>query len=397
MSTASENAELLPRTERLRRAALLVGVAGLIACGVCYALSPPMFFRVYLTGYIYCLGFPLGSMAIALIYRLTGGGWGRMIVRPLEAAIRTLPLAALLFVPIVLGLNFGGLYLWSNSAMMNADPALAHKASYLNVQAFEIRAAVYFVVWLVLGKLLSGWSRQVAEGRAPERLLTLFAGPGLIVWALTNTFAAIDWQMSLEPHWYSTIFPVVYAMGQILAAFALAALMLTSLAPLPVLEKPQGRSVLQDLGSLQLAFVMLWAYVAFSQFLLIWSGNLPEEIAYYTPRLTGGWQIVAGLMTFLQFALPFVLLLSRSIKRSPWALGRLCLFLVAMHLVEVVWQILPTQPPGTVWDHALELVAVLPAVAGIGGLMLAVGLGQVHNLPAPPWETRSIVEGHGHG
>ncbi len=366
--------------------ALLVGVAGLAACGVCYALSPQTFYRIYLTAYLYCLGFPLGSLAIALIYRLTGGGWGRMIVRPLEGAARTLPLAVLLFVPIVIGLHFGGLYPWSDPSAMAADPTLAHKAGYLNVPAFEIRAAIYFVVWLVVGKLLSGWSRQVAEGRSPERLVTMFAGPGLILWALTDTFAAIDWQMSLEPHWYSTIFPVVYAMGQILAAFALAVLMLTSLAPAPVLQKPHGKSLLQDLGSLQLAFVMLWAYVAFSQFLLIWSGNLPEEISYYAPRLAGGWQVIAGLLTFCQFALPFVLLLSRDIKRSPRALGRLCMFLLAAHLIEVIWEILPTQPPGTVWDHALELVAVVPAVAGIGGLMLAVGLGQVHHLPAPPWE-----------
>ena len=280
-----------------------------------------MFFRVYLTGYLYCLGFPLGALAVALLYRLTGGEWGRMIVRPLEGATRTLPLAALLFVPIVIGLHSGRLYSWSSPSAVSADPALAAKAHYLSVTAFEVRAAVYFVIWLVLANVLSGWSRQVAEGRAPERRLTLLAGPGLVLLSLSDSFAAIDWQMSLEPHWYSTIFPVVYAVGQILAGFALAVLIVSRLAPPPVLASSHGKHVLQDLGSLQLAFVMIWAYVSFSQLLLIWSGNLPEEIEYYVPRLAGGWQFVAAFLGLCQFALPFVMLLSRDLKRNPRGSG----------------------------------------------------------------------------
>ena len=317
---------LTATAERVRQFALALGIAGLIVCAICYFARPAMFFRVYLTAYLYCLGFPLGSLAVALIYRLTGGQWGRMIVRPLEAASRTLPLAALLFVPIVIGLHSGQLYPWNNPSAVGGDPAPAAKAGYLTVTGFEVRAAIYFIMWLIVARVLHGWSKQVAEGRAPERRLTLFAGPGLLLLSLSDTLAAIDWQMSLEPHWYSTIFPVVYAMGQILAAFALAVLMICRLAPPPILARPQGKNVLQDLGSLQLAFVMIWAYVSFSQLLLIWSGNLPEEIAYYVPRLGGGWQYVGGFLAPASSRLPFVMLLFARLETQPaGSLGRLVL------------------------------------------------------------------------
>ncbi|HEV3417834.1 MAG TPA: hypothetical protein VG056_13495 [Pirellulales bacterium] len=369
---------------RLMPRSLLVGAIGIAFCLACWVLRPDAFFRGYLVGYIFCIGILLGCLAIEMMYRLTGGGWGEMIHRPIAAALQTLPLAALFFLPVIAGMN--RIYIWTNASAA-ADPSLAHKSQYLNPTAFVVRAAVYFAIWLTLAHLLARWSRQLDRSgdAAIGHRLGILSGPGAVLFALADTFAAIDWQMSLEPQWTSTIFPVIFGIGQLLSGFAFATLAATMLSPHPRVEQRVGKLYLQDLGSLLLAFVAFWAYVSFAQFLLIWSGNLPEETKWYLPRSTGGWQWFAGLLALCQFALPFMLLLSRRIKRDYRTLGAVAAFILLMRFVDIYWQIIPAFEPQGDWAvHWLDTLAAIGAAAGIGGILLAAFLRQVSMLPLAP-------------
>ncbi|TMA82880.1 MAG: hypothetical protein E6J77_15170, partial [Deltaproteobacteria bacterium] len=273
---------------RFRRNCLLVGIAGLAACAAGAAANPAAFFRAYLVAYLFWLGIALGCMAIVLIHYLTGGAWGLVIRRVLESGTRTLPLLALAFLPLAFGLR--ELYEWARPEVVAADALLRHKSAYLNAPFFLVRAAIYLAAWIAVAAVLRRWS---PEDAAPPRRLRVLAGPGLAVYGLTMTFAAIDWVMSLEPHWFSTVYGMMFATGQVLAGFAFVIAVTTLLArraPLAGLVAPNHFT---DLGNLLLAFVMLWAYLAFAQYLLIWAGNLPEEIPWYLRRQQGGWAAVA--------------------------------------------------------------------------------------------------------
>jgi hypothetical protein len=329
-----------------------------------------------------------------MLYRLTGGAWGGLISRPLQACTRTFPLAALLFLPILFGIRV--LYPWADPSKVNADANLMQKSPYLNVTAFELRAAAYFLIWLILSGLYNAWSNRPTQDEAARRWLGTLSGPGLVLVGLADTFAGIDWQMSLEPHWYSTMFPVIFAVGQLLTALCLAILLVTRLAPKAAESDAGYIHRIHDLGSLLLMFVMMWAYVSFCQFLLIWSGNLPEEIGWYLPRITDGWQGFAIALVICHFMLPFILLLSRSLKRNPHWLGRLACFMLAAHFINVFWQVIPAFQPTALKYHVFDVVAVLVAIAGIGGVLLAMALGQLKNLPSVPWIEPPADEANAH-
>jgi hypothetical protein len=325
----------------------------------------------------------LGCLPLVMLYHLVGGNWGVAIRRILEAATRTLPLMALLFVPLLFGLP--QLYRWAAPEALS-DPALAHKAIYLNVNGFIGRAVFYFVVWILLMFLLNRWSRRQddSDDARPAGWLATLSGPGIVLFGLTITFAAVDWIMSLSPDWFSTIFPVIYAVGQILSGLAFAVGVAMGLAPRPPLDRVLTGLCMRDLGNLLLTFVMLWAYMAFSQFLLIWCGNLPEEIQWYLPRFNGGWQLIALAMIGLQFVLPFVLLLSRDIKQNPRSMFRVAVLILGMRLVELFWEIVPNFAPDDLPGHALEIVLTLIAVAGIGGVWMAAFVWQLQKMPLVP-------------
>jgi hypothetical protein len=375
--SSSKIDRLLPRT-------LFAGAIGLGCCFAAWIVWREAFFRGYLVGYIFCVGILLGSLAIEMIYRLTGGGWGEMIHRPIEAAIQTLPLAALFFLPIVAGLET--LFPWANESEVARDRELHRKSLYLNANGFIIRAIICFAVWIVLSFFLARWSRQLDRtgDQSILRRLGVLSGPGAVLFTLAVTVAAVDWQMSLEPLWSSTIFPVIFGISQVLAGLAFSILAVTVLAPHPRVIMPVGKLYLQDLGSLLLAFVVFWAYVSFAQFLLIWSGNLPEETQWYMPRIRGGWIWLAGLLALCQFALPFLLLLSKRIKRDYRTLGAVAAFILAMHFVDVYWQIMPafsSSDEGGPWRETLVAIA---AVLGIGGVLLAAFLRQERTFPLLP-------------
>jgi len=299
--------------DRLQWRALVVGLVGLGLCALGAWLNPAQFFRSYLLAYVFWLGPTLGCMAILMVHYLAGGTWGALLRRVLESGMRTLPLMAVLFVPLLFGLR--DLYSWARPEVVASDELLQHKSLYLNVPFFSIRLAVYFLSWLALAYLLNRWSQREEQAsgesaREPvRRRLALFSGLGLLVYGLTMTFAAVDWMMSLEPHWYSTICGILVLVGQLVAALSLGVAALALLARFEPLSEVIVPEHLHDLGNLLLTSVLFWAYISFSQLLIVWSGNLPEGVLWYAHRLQGGWEWVGLAVAVFQFALPFMLLL----------------------------------------------------------------------------------------
>lgn len=376
----------LTEVEPLRRRALIVGAVALAGCGIGAFFDRAEFFRSYLVAYVFWLGVPLGCLGIIMIHHLVGGTWGFVIQRPLESALRTFPLMALLFVPLCFGLT--DLYVWTRPEVVAADPVLQQKSAYLNVPFFIVRAVIYFGVWITVGQRLTQWSAQQdrPEGGAAvdrtvvDRLQTL-SGPGLVLYGLTVTFSSIDWVMSVEPKWYSSIYGMIFMTSHGLVALAFVVGVVYFLARREPLASVGASWVFRDLGNLLLAFVMLWAYTSFSQFLLIWVENLAHEIPWYLHRLAGGWGVIAALLVVLQFALPFVLLLSRAMKQATAALFGIAVLVAMMHFVEIWWFVAPTFHAEGWTMHWTMVLAPL----GIGGLWLGVFLGQLHGRPLLPF------------
>jgi hypothetical protein len=368
--------------DRLQRAALVVGALGLAGCAAGWLVARDQFYHSYLVGYVFWIGLALGSFAVLLLHHIFGAGWGFVVQRGLEAGTRTFPLMALLFLPVLAGMH--SLYHWTH-AEAQADPLLKHKlAAFLNVPFFIGRAGFYFLVWIGLATLLSRWSAQLDEtgdARLAERL-RLAGFSGLLLYGLTATFAAVDWLMSLDPHWFSTMFGLIFIGGQVLATFAFLVLVTRVLAKHSPLSEVARAPHFHDLGNLMLAFTMIWAYLSFSQFLIIWSGNVPETITWYKHRSSGGWQYVALVLFLMNFALPFVLLLSRYTKRRIELLARVAVIVLVMRVVDLYWVVAPTFHPHGVNVKSLWLD--LAAWAGIGGVWLWFFLRQLKSRPVLP-------------
>ncbi len=355
------------RLAQVRKIAFVVGLVALVPSLIGVYFRPTLFYSAYLVVFLFFWMIALGSLAIALLHHLTGGGWGLPIRRPLEAAYGTLPLLAVMFIPVLL--NLSTLYPWAQPDLVAGDVILQHKAAYLNVASFQLRAAFYFAAWILLGT----WIAHVSAGRfQPDEVgrrehLAAYAGPGLIVWGLTVTFASIDWGMSLEPHWYSSVYGVLFMAGQAVSGLAFAIGAVVMLRSQPAIATVLDVSRLHDLGNFLLAFTMFWSYIHFTQFLVIWSGNLPEETPWYLSRGAGGWQFLAVLLIGLHFLTPFLLLLCRSTKRSSSRLMFVALLLLAMRLADLYWLVMPAFAP-----QAFVFNLLIPvALALIGGFWLA--------------------------
>src|SRR5829696_8731404 len=328
-----------PRVAGLQRFAMLVGLAGIALCAVGFAANREHFFKSYLLAYVFWIGIALGSLALSMVHHLSGGAWGVVIRRVLEAASRTLPFMALLFLPIAFGMH--ELYLWANADAVARDAILQHKAPYLNVPFFFLRAAIYFAVWSALAFMLSKWSlEQEREGEHGQALkMQRLSGGGLVLYAITILFMSVDWVMSLDPHWFSTIYGVLFMGGQGLTALAFLVIALAWLSRREPLNTIVVPSHFHDLGNLMLAFVMLWAYFSFSQYLIIYSGNLPEEITWYTRRLFTGWRLIGIALVLFHFAVSFLILLSRSLKRNPQLLVKVAVGVIVVRLIDLFWLI----------------------------------------------------------
>ncbi|MGE5357974.1 MAG: hypothetical protein ACM3NQ_03085 [Bacteroidales bacterium] len=373
----------VPPPEGLRRVAstaLVVGLAGAVLCVVGALADPNQFFHSYLTAFMLWFGIALGSLALAMVQYLTGGVWAFVLRRPLEAASRALPLIAVLFVPILFGLHV--LYPWTDPGIVARTEALRQKSGYLNVPFFVIRAAAFFVIWIALAYFVNRWSAdQDRTGDAAYlRKLQRLSGPGLVIYAFTVTFAVVDWVMSLEPLWYSTIFGMIFMAGQGISALAFGTLVIIQLSRTEPVAGLLRVTTMRDVGNMVLAFVMLWAYTSFSQLLLIWAGNLPEEIPWYMYRLGPAWQWIGLILGVFHFFVPFVLLLMRKTKATLPALRAVVVLLLVMRLVDLFWNIGPETYKGALvvsWQDFATTVAV-------GGLFVAFFARQLASRPLLP-------------
>lgn len=345
---------------------LVVSVVLLLLAFLFGFSEPSLFFRAYLVAFVFWVGMGLGSLAILMLHHLSGGAWGAVLRRILEAGARTLPWLTIIGLPLYFSIPT--LFVWARPEAA-ANPLLQHKAPFLNIPFFIARTVAYFVIWNLLVWLMVRLGRVHDADPTPRNLnrLRRAGAIGLVIFGVTVTFAVIDWVMSLEPEWYSTIFGAMVATGGVLAGFAFVILVFVILArhaPLNTVSSPQ---VLNDLGNLLLSFLMLWAYLAFSQYLLIWSGNLTEEIPWYIKRLNGGWEWYALLIVVMDFVMPFVLLILRPVKRHGWLLGIVALLLVLTRWLEVTWLIVPAFEPSPVLTWQDLLVTL-----GMSGAYLAL-------------------------
>ena len=381
-----------PVVKTIAQRSLIVGVVFGIVAVILALKSPDEFYRAYLLGFMCWLGVALGSMAILMIRHLTGGGWGMVIRRILGAAMRTVPLLAVLFIPVILGIK--KLYIWAQPLENITDKHLREHLeditkTYLTTNGFIVRAIFYFAIWNLLSFLLSHWSKQTDHAGAPDNTdrFKVVAGPGLILYGFTISFAAIDWVMSLDPSWISTIFGLVVLIGQVLSAMCFAVVVeriLYNYKPMSEMLKPD---FVHDHGKWMLAFTMVWAYFNYSQWLIIWAGNLPAEITYYIRRLNGGWGSVGLFIVIFHFVVPFGILLSRSFKRNIRKLVWLATWLLLMRYLDLFWIIEPNFSKTLTFTLADVVVPI-----AIGGFWLAYFFRNLGALPLLPVYDPSAVE-----
>jgi hypothetical protein len=358
--------------DRVRRNALTIGTVGAAVSLVGALLDPTQFSRSYLVAWLYWLGIAMGGFGTLMLHHMTRGGWGLMIRRILEAGARTLPLLALLFLPVALRLQ--DVFVWANPEAA-AEEIIRQKDWYLNPPFFLARAALYFAIWGLFIFALTRLSLRQDETGDPGlfRRMQSIAGPGLGIYGLTASFAAVDWLMSLDPHWYSSLFGVYFIGGQAVAATAFVILAVRYLSARTPLESVFRSQHFHDYGNLLMAFVLLWSYFGLSQFLIIWSGNLPEETAWYLARQEGNWEWMALSLVVFHFAVPFFLLLGRHLKRRIGLLARVAALLLVMHWVDLYWQAAPAFEHGKFAPHWLDLATLI----AVGGLWVAAFVTQL--------------------
>jgi hypothetical protein len=380
---------------RLQKGALVVGVIGVALCLIGYVKSPVSFLHSYLMAFMFILGLSLGSLGLLMLQHLTGGMWGIVIRRPLESATRALPLILVLFLPLFAGMRtlYGA---WLNAPATGEGALSDFQKHYLTPGWFHIRSLIYFAVWLLLVWVFNRWSREQDSNRddRTRRRLKMLAGPGIILYVFAMSFAAIDWVMSLSPHWASTIYGFLYVAGQLISSMALMICVVVLLSRAPVFQGVLKPRYLHDLGKLLLAFVMLWAYFSFSQLLIIWSGNAPDEISFYRSRLYGQWGYVSVIILIFHFFVPFFLLLSRDLKRNPNTLPKVAAWMIFMRLVDLFWLTRPEFTPSavpTVWDVAAAL-----ALGGLWFFVFAWQLQQRPLLPLGEPELEEVLDPHEH-
>lgn len=375
-------------------------VAGIVLAIVAVAFAfwrPDEFYRGYLLAYMDWLAVALGSMAIIMIRHLTGGGWGVVIRRIQGAAMRTLPILTVLFIPIIIAVAQGRIYPWAMPLSSITDDHIREhlikhpfiKADYLNLRGFIVRAIIYFGVWNVSSFLLSKWSKEgdSPSARDNSHRFKAVSGPGLILYALTMSFAAIDWVMSIDPTWISTIFGLIILIGQLLSAMCFAVFVESILYRYKPMSELLKSDFVHDHGKWILTFTMVWAYFSFSQWLIIWAGNLPNEITFYLKRLNGGWGWIGLILAVLGFAVPFAILLSRPFKRNIRKLVWLAVWILCIRWLDLLWIIEPN------FSASLRItLADIVVTAALGCLWMGFYFRNLASLPLLPAYDASIGE-----
>ncbi len=371
----------------------IIGIIGIIGAAVGFFTDAPEFFRAWLPAFVFWFLIAAGALGILMLQYVTGGEWGVLIRRPLGAAARTIPLFVLFGLPIALGLKH--IYVWANHDVVAHDILLQQKAQWwLNPTGWIVRALIYFALLSLWAWRIRMLSLKFYEERSPyvELKRRKWSAFGLLVFVLVLTFSGIDWVMSLEPKWYSSMFGISFTIGAGLSAFAFVTFFLTLLSDNPAMQGILKPSHFRDLGNLMLAFTMLWAYTNFSQFLLIWYGNIKEETPYYLKRMHGGWGVIAAALIVFHFFLPFTMLLMRAIKDRPRTIAIVTVIILAMRFVDVYWLVVPAHH-----EHFYFSWITLFAFLGIGGLWLTAFLWQLKGQTIIPihetWVEEAIREG----
>jgi len=392
LSPASSTRPVATGIARWQMPALIVGILGAIGCAIGWFVDHDTFFRSYLPAYMFWFQIAAGSLGVLCLQYITGGEWGILIRRPLGAAARTMMWMLLLFIPIALGIP--SLYIWSHGDVVAHDQVLQAKSGYLNPTHFLIRAGIYFLLWILWAWRIRYLSLRFYEDRSPFTELSRrrWAASGILLFCLTMTACSIDWMMSLEPKWYSTMYGINFIVGAGLASYAFVTFFLTRLAPTAAMADIIKPNHFRDLGNLMLAFVMLWAYTQFSEFLLMWYANLHEEIPHYLVRTAGVWGALALFLVVFHFFLPFFMLLMRAIKDRPQTIGWVAIIVLVARYAGIYWL---TEPAFSRHFHFSWMS--IAALAGVGGIWLYLFIGQLKGQTIIPihetWVEEAIREG----
>ncbi|MFN0158557.1 MAG: hypothetical protein ACKVRP_10875 [Bacteroidota bacterium] len=383
---------LKPQFNRIQQRATVVGTVGVLLLAAGALMSTRQFFQSYLYGWLMWFGLSLGCLGVLILHHLVSGHWGNVIQRIVESGARTMALMALLFLPILIGME--SIFHWTDHEFVESSHVVHHKIGYLNVPFFIGRAALYFVLWIGIAFLLSKMSLKQDQTADPAlaRKMKILSGPSMVVFVLSASFASVDWMMSLEPEWYSTIYGMQLIVGSVLTTFAFAIMMIGMLEKREPISEVLTTRHIHHLGNLLMAFTILWAYLAFSQFIIIWSGNLPEDNFWYIRRLGTGWNVVAVILLIGHFFVPFLLLLSRRTKRVLNALSKIAAGVFVMRLVDLFWTIIPAFSHNQVRLHWLDIIAPI----AIGGMWVAVFMWQLKGKPLLPLHDPRFdgTEGH---
>jgi hypothetical protein len=413
--------------DRYRMPALLAGVVALVLCVIGAFLSRDNFFRSYLIAFIFWWGVTMGTFGLLMLQHMVGGNWGLATRRCLEAAVKQLPLMVLFFIPLLFGL--GRLYSWMHEPTDVYGQTTHFRTWWLTPGTFMLRAAIYFAIWIVMSWLLIKWSGEQDRSADPALVQKMKAvsAPGMLILGLTITFAVVDWVMSIDSHWYSTIYGLIFIAGFSLSAMALMVLTLGALRKIEPFAHIARHDVMYDLGNLMMALTMLWAYMSFSQLLIMWSGNTQEDAAYYwhrgiaavgatggayklpenaIPYEPGGWQWVSLFILVVNFFLPFLLLLARMNKRNVGALVKIAALVLTVRIVDIFWHVIPMFSQQTFHHEQHQptplslasIAMVVVAVVGIGGVWLFFYIGAIKKRPLVPVHDPRLLEvAHSHG
>ncbi len=389
---------LRPQMERVQRSALFVGIAALVISAIGAFTDPTHFWQSYLFAYIFWSGLAIGCLGIFFLHNVVGGNWGVAIRRLVESGVKTLPLVFVLIIPIFFAL--GSLYKWTDATYRAEHFATGHKAAYLNPTWFIIRTVLYFAIWIFSGFRILKMANEYDRTGDPSlfQRIKKRSAPALLVFVVTTSLAFIDWIMSLESDWYSTIYGWMFTVGEVLLTFAFLVAVLVLLSKREPFASFLTRQHYHDLGNLMLAFTMLWAYMSFSQFLIIWAENLPDEIPWYVRRFSGGWGYIGWTIAIFHFFIPFFLLLLRFVKKNASRLRTLAIWIVIMRMLDVFWIVEPAFRQRGLEVYWTDLAALI----GLGGIWLAYFVWNLKSRPMlasrDPRDTYSLmVTTHGHG
>ncbi|MGB6941011.1 MAG: hypothetical protein WBE37_01275 [Bryobacteraceae bacterium] len=389
---------LRPQMERVQRSALFVGIAALVISAIGAFTNPTHFWQSYLFAYIFWSGLAIGCLGIFFLHNVVGGNWGVAIRRLVESGVKTLPLVFVLIIPIFFAL--GSLYKWTDATYRADHFATGHKAAYLNPTWFIIRTVLYFAIWIFSGFRILKMANEYDRTGDPSlfQRIKKRSAPALLVFVVTTSLAFIDWIMSLESDWYSTIYGWMFTVGEVLLTFAFLVAVLVLLSKREPFASFLTRQHYHDLGNLMLAFTMLWAYMSFSQFLIIWAENLPDEIPWYVRRFSGGWGYIGWTIAIFHFFIPFFLLLLRFVKKNASRLRTLAIWIVIMRMLDVFWIVEPAFRQRGLEVYWTDLAALI----GLGGIWLAYFVWNLKSRPLlasrDPRDTYSLmVTTHGHG